>query len=104
MSIERRSNHEMDEPRPLFSLGQLVWTPGAQELFTQLEKSPLELIQRHVAGDWGDMDEEDKKLNTEAIDAGERIFSAYQLDESNKVWVITEADRSVTSILLPSEY
>jgi len=104
MSIERRSNHEMDEPRPLFSLGQLVWTPGAQELFSRLERTPLELLQRHVTGDWGNMVEEDKQANQDALEHGSRIFSSYELESGQKIWVITERDRSVTTLLLPEEY
>lgn len=94
----------MDDSKPLFETGQIVWTPGAQELFSRIEASPLDSVMRHVTGDWGDLGEEDKIANNEAIDAGVRIFSAYQLTKNEKIWIITEADRSSTTILLPSEY
>jgi hypothetical protein len=64
---------------------------------------PFALLGRHVRGDWGDLDDEDKQRNDEALTLGSRIFSAY-LVEGVKFWVITEADRSVTTILLPEEY
>jgi hypothetical protein len=64
---------------------------------------PFALLGRHVRGDWGDLDDEDKQRNDEALTLGSRIFSAY-LVKGVKFWVITEADRSVTTILLPEEY
>jgi len=62
------------------------------------------ILARHVAGDWGDLDARDKALNDAAVKRGGRIFSAYQLTDDIRVWVITEADRSSTTVLLPSEY
>lgn len=93
-----------NEPEPLFPLGRLVATPGALERIQETEQNPLELIARHVVGDWGELGEEDKKENDLSVGAGYRILSAYILHSGVKVWVITEADRSVTTILLPSEY
>jgi hypothetical protein len=62
-------------------------------------------LDRHVQGDWGDLDDEDRKLNDEALVDGSRIFSAYILkDGHTKIWCITEADRSSTCLLLPEEY
>lgn len=81
----------------LFSLGKTGITPGAQEL---LIKS---LLARHVTGDWGELTEHDKQANDDAVKDGTRIFSAYIVG-SEKIWVITEADRSVTTLLLPGEY
>lgn len=88
---------------PLFELGQLVATRGAADLMLEREIAPGSLLARHVTGDWGDMDASDKHANETALKQGFRIFSAYVIGE-DKFWVITEADRSVTTILLPEEY
>ena len=90
-------------PNPRFSLGQLVATPGALEALNEINFLPATLIKRHHHGDWGDLDDEDKVANEEALANFDRIFSAYII-QNVKFWVITEADRSVTTILLPSEY
>ena len=89
---------------PLFPLGQIVATPGAMESLKAAGQDPLELLLRHVAGDWSELDEHDRRENKLSVEKGFRILSAYTLDTGEKVWVITEADRSVTTILLPSEY
>lgn len=86
----------------LFEPGQLVATPGAIEATNP--ESLLILCQRHLSGDWGDICEEDKEQNDEALKLGNRVLSSYNLPEGGKVWVITEWDRSVTTILLPGEY
>ncbi len=84
---------------PLFPLGRCVATPG----FLALGINPSPFLIRHGAGDWGDLDPEDKQANDAAVINGDRILSAYQVGE-HKFWIITEADRSVTTVLLPSEY
>ena len=90
--------------KPLFELGQLVATPGAIDLMFENETAPGFLIARHVSGDWGDLDDDDKQANDHAVKAGYlRVFSAYKVGDA-KVWVITEGDRSSTTILLPEEY
>ncbi len=91
-------------PEPLFDLGQLVATSGALEALKDAEQNPAELIDRHVIGDWGDLEDEDKKENELSLARGFRIFSSYKLNSGTRVWVITEADRSATTILLPDEY
>ena len=91
-------------PQPLFALGQIVGTPGAIEAMGQAEQDPTELLTRHVTGDWGQLEEEDKQENERSVAQGFRILSAYTLDTGVKLWVITEADRSATTILLPSDY
>ena len=91
-------------PEGRFPLGSIVATPGALDILQAADQNPLELLDRHVNGDWGDLSEEDRQENELSIDNGYRILSAYGLDTGVKVWVITEADRSVTTILLPSEY
>ena len=97
----------------LFPLGQLVATPGAIEAMEPFENPSTgsghsivqRLVDRHVTGDWGDMVDEDKAANDRALLDGSRVFSAYLLpDGETKIWVITEADRSATTLLLPSEY
>ncbi|MBX9677537.1 MAG: hypothetical protein K2X38_02155 [Gemmataceae bacterium] len=67
-------------------------------------KNPAHFISRHVAGDWDEVCAGDKRLNDEAVKEGTRIISAYRTAMGEKLWVITEADRSVTTILLPDEY
>ena len=88
---------------PLFTLGRIVATPAAREALGELNYSSLDLLRRHMIGDWAEMDTEDQQANREAIVEGDRVFSAYII-QGIKFWVITEADRSVTTILLPSEY
>jgi len=90
--------------KPRFLLGQVVATPGALEVLQQAEQDPSEFLARHVVGDWGDLEDEDKQENELSVEQGYRILSAYKLDNDTKIWIITEHDRSVTTILLPSEY
>lgn len=92
------------QAKPLLALGQTVATRGALAAMQQLEVSPLALLSRHQRGDWGNLDKEDKQANEEALTCGGRVFSSYQVTEAVKFWVITEADRSATTILLPEEY
>ena len=92
------------EKRPLFSLGQTVATPGALEALGQSEEDPFSYIVRHVTGDWGDLPEQDIEENQRSLEQDLRIFSAYHLNTGTKIYVITEHDRSVTTILLPEEY
>ena len=89
---------------PLFPLGEVVSTPGALEAMQAANVSPLALLHRHLTGDWGNLDKHDKQLNDLAIKDGSRIFSAYDISKTEKIWLITEADRSVTTYLKPSEY
>lgn len=88
-----------------FELGQLVATPGALELLGELGISPSYLLDRHMVGDWGSVPKEDALENELSAERGYRIVSNYPVgDEGRKVWIITEADRSSTCILLPDEY
>lgn len=89
---------------PLFPLGQTVATPGALEALQQAGESPAPYLARHVAGDWGDLGAEDKQANDDALRHGARLLSAYTLTTSDRMWIITEADRSYTTLLLPEEY
>ena len=99
-----RGQLEGNTPKPLFDLGQVVGTPGALEALVDAEQLPDEILVRHVTGDWGDLDDEDKAENELSVEQGFRILSAYKLQTGVKVWVITERDRSVTTLLLPDEY
>jgi len=87
-----------------FPLGQLVSTPGAIEAMTRAGQNPVQFLDRHRAGDWGEVNAEDWSINDRAVIDGDRILSAYTLKTNTRVWIITEADRSVTTILLPQEY
>jgi hypothetical protein len=89
---------------PKFPLGSLVATPGALAVIAESGQTPLDFLSRHVCGDWGDVGPGDAKLNDQAITDGDRVFSAYKTLKGERIWVITEADRSSTCILLPSEY
>jgi hypothetical protein len=89
---------------PKFSPGRVVATPGVLEAFTASGQSPLDFLQRHLAGDWGKLDENDVRENELSLQHGWRILSSYSLSTGVKFWVITEADRSATTFLLPDEY
>jgi hypothetical protein len=93
-----------NQVQPLFALGKTLATRGAVVVMQKLGVSPLALLSRHQRGDWGNLDKEDKQTNVQALTHGDRIFSAYQVTDAVKFWVITEADRSATTILLPEEY
>lgn len=88
----------------LFPLGQIVATPGALAALETAGQDARELLRRHVSGDWGALSEDDRKENDFSVTRSLRILSAYQLTTSERLWIITEADRSVTTLLLPSEY
>jgi len=85
-----------------FPLGQIVATPGALEDFT--EEECKEALTRHSRGDWGQVRPEDEGLNDRALDDGDRLLSVYEFPLHGKLWVITEWDRSVTTILRPEDY
>ena len=93
-----------DRPKVRFPLGDIVATPGALDALREAQQEPLELLRRHQGGDWGDLDEADKAENEFSLTHDLRLLSAYTLPTQVKIWVITEADRSVTTLLLPQEY
>jgi len=93
------------EPRvPLFSLGMVVGTQGAVDALEAAGQSPQEFLDRHAYGDWGEVPEADKEENDFSLQHGFRILSAYTTTAGERLWVITEADRSSTTLLLPDEY
>jgi hypothetical protein len=85
-------------------VGRMVATPGALQALEAAEQMPIEFLSRHMNGDWGEVGPEDWAENELSVREGFRILSAYTLKTGVKIWVITEADRSVTTILLPEEY
>ena len=93
-----------------FALGQIVATRGALDAMGKTGDNPATFLQRHLSGDWGDLCDEDKQLNDAAVanegdsERQDRVLSAYHLTDQTKIWIITEWDRSVTTILLPEEY
>lgn len=87
-----------------FSLGQVVATPGALALLHESGENPAIFLSRHVRGDYGEVCEEDRQLNDQAIVDGSRVLSAYRTARGERLWVITEADRSSTCLLRPDEY
>ena len=87
-----------------FALGQIVATPGALDALAQAGQTAEEFISRHVVGDWGTLPTEDVQANEDSVEKGGRLLSAYHLSDGTKIWLITEWDRSATTLLLPSEY
>jgi len=90
----------MRAPLPL---GRVVATPGALRLLKETGGRPLDFLARHATGDWGDLCAFDRRQNEIALREGLRVLSSYEIS-AGRVWIITEADRSVTTILLPEEY
>ena len=100
-----RANHMRTvSSTPLFPLGRVVATPGALAALKAACELPRGYLARHVRGDWGDISEEDRQENERSLREGFRILSAYRTHPGIRLWVITEADRSSTCLLLPEEY
>ncbi len=91
-------------PIPRFRLGHVVATPAAIEALERAGVSALSLVSRHAACDWGECDSHDRQVNEDALSNGDRIFSVYVLPTGDRLWVITEADRSSTCLLQPNDY
>ena len=87
-----------------FGLGKLVITPAALEALNESDEDAMFFITRHANGDWGVVGAEDQRRNDEAVRDGDRILSAYILLSDVRIWIITELDRSVTTVLLPKDY
>jgi len=87
-----------------FSLGIIVGTTAAVAALERNNQLPTAFLERHESGDWGEVSEEAKKENDLSVEEGFRILSVYSLKDGTKIWLITEADRSVTTFLLPDEY
>ena len=93
-----------ESSRSKFPLGLLVATPGALQALAEAGQTPFEFLERHAAGDWGELDEEDRQENELSLREGFRLLSAYTLTTGVRLWIITEADRSATTLLLPEDY
>lgn len=89
-------------PVAVFRLGRIVTTPNALESITQ--EDILLAIQRHQAGDWGNLTDDNRAANDRALVQGTRILSAYNASNGTRFWIITEGDRTVTTVLLPEDY
>jgi hypothetical protein len=87
-----------------FEPGRILATPGALRAMEEAGDDPASFVFRHLAGDWGELDAEDIRENEFSLVNGFRLLSAYRLSNGTKIWIITEADRSSTCVLLPSEY
>lgn len=87
-----------------FRTGQAVGTPAALEAIQAAGQTPQDFLHRHVRGDWGEVGKGDAAANDRAVRDGERILSVYKTKLDVTIWIVTEADRSATTILLPSEY
>jgi hypothetical protein len=88
----------------LFPLGQIVATPGALAALERANQPPTCFLARHAIGEWGELEPTDVAENEYSVAHGFRLLSSYQTDAGEKLWIITEADRSATTLLLPEEY
>ena len=102
--MNESSTANAGRPAVQLCLGQLVATPAAIEAMGHAGQDPAPLLARHRAGDWGEVDPDDAAANDRALRDGERVLSAYALKDGTRVWIITEADRSATTFLLPEDY
>ena len=104
MNSQTRLGDRQSEKKPLFPLGQVVATPGALEALEDAGQDPGEFLLRHVTGDWGQLDDHDRHENELGLQKGLRLLSAYLTNKGVRIWIITERDRSATTLLLPEEY
>jgi hypothetical protein len=108
--MEKNDSHPLTTP-PQFTLGKIVWTRAINNLIaenTEFAKIVIKSLKRHSRCDWGDLCEYDNAVNDRALSQHLRIISAYKVSiegvEENRIWIITEADRSATTVLFPHEY
>ena len=87
-----------------FALGEIVSTRGALDALEKAGQPPLLFLLRHASGDWGEVCPEDRKQNDDAVESGDMLLSAYRTSLGERIWVISDAGRAVTTILLPDEY
>src|SRR5687767_6712521 len=102
--MQPHSNTHQEAGVARFVLGQTVITPGAEEALQIAGQTAIEFLRRHMSCDWGELSDEDVKENEFSLKRGLRLLSRYQTAKGERLWIITEADRSATTILLPSEY
>jgi hypothetical protein len=101
-----RRNHNTNRQASVtrFALGQTFITPGAEEALQFAGQTAIEFLRRHMSCDFGELSDEDLSQNHLALEEGDRLLSNYRTGKGQQLWIITEADRSATTILLPSEY
>ena len=87
-----------------FALGRTFITPGAEEALQIAGQTAIEFLRRHMSCDWGELSEDDVRENEFSLKQGFRLLSNYRTGKGQQLWIITEADRSATTVLLPSEY
>jgi hypothetical protein len=104
VNMNNTKTETAQEQGGLFRLGQIVATPGALEVLETCHQSPLEFLTRHARGDWGQLSADDVAENEFSLQNGFRLLSSYATATGQKLWVITEADRALTTLLLPDEY
>ena len=97
-------NNRFLKPVMPFDLGEVVATPGALAELERQQVLPIALLSKHLRGDWGSVSAEDALANDYALKEGNRLLSSYTIAPNVRIWIITEADRSVTTLMLPSEY
>lgn len=102
--MQTNSNTHRQPGITRFALGQTYITPGAEEALLIAGQTGIEFLRRHMSNDWGELSDEDAKENELSLREGFRLLSAYRTAKGQKLWIITEADRSSTTILLPDEY
>ena len=101
-----RRNHNTNQ-RPTvtrFALGQTYITPGAEEALQIAGQTAIEFLRRHMSCDWGELSDDDVQENELSLKEGFRLLSNYRTGKGQQLWIITEADRSATTVLLPAEY
>lgn len=101
-----RPNHTTNKQSTItrFALGRTFITPGAEEALQIAGQTAIEFLRRHMSGDWGELSDDDVKENELSLEQGYRLLSRYETTNGERFWIITEADRSATTILLPIEY
>src|SRR5438105_2343841 len=102
--MQTNSNTHRQPSITRFALGQTYITPGAEEALLIAGQTEIEFLRRHISNDWGELSDEDARENELSLKEGFRLLSAYRTAKGQKLWIITEADRSSTTILLPDEY
>jgi hypothetical protein len=102
--MQTNSNTHRQPTITRFSLGQTFITPGAEEALMIAGQTEIEFLRRHMSNDWGELSDDDARENEFSLKEGFRLLSAYRTAKGQKLWIITEADRTATTILLPDEY
>lgn len=102
--MQPHTNSTQQASMERFTLGRTFITPGAEEALDIAGQTAIEFLRRHMACDWGELSDDDIKENELSLEQGFRLLSRYQTTNGERLWIITEADRSATTILLPSEY